>query len=318
MTATPQKRPAPVDVRIKRRAFLVLLFLAAHTFAAPAQRIVSLSAPLTETIYFLGAQDRLLAVSDVSVFPEQVLKDRRAGRVRELGSFVKPDLAAIDALHPDIILTSTAFQRALAEQLRGKGYRVLHYEPRTLMDVFASIEEIGEAIGKKKEAWKRVAEMQRELDGIRRKSAALPPVRVYLEVNHEGPWTAGAMSPLNDLIRAAGGENIFGDRDSGVFVVSHEEIVRRNPDVILSPVWEDAKVGGIDGIIPLAQIMMRPGYADTSAVRNSRVLYYDSALFKHEGPRQILAIRKLAHLLHPDVFEDPPGTIPWELGRIRP
>jgi len=44
-------------------------------------------------------------------------------------------------------------------------------------------------------------------------------------------------------------------------------------------------------------------------VRNSRVLYYDSALFKHEGPRQILAIRKLRS-------RNPPGTIPWELGRI--
>jgi hypothetical protein len=48
------------------------------------------------------------------------------------------------------------------------------------------------------------------------------------------------------------------------------------------------------------------------------VLYYDSALLKHEGPRQVLAIRKLAYLLHPDFFENPPGTIPWELGRIRP
>jgi iron complex transport system substrate-binding protein len=138
-----------------------------------------------------------------------------------------------------------------------------------------------------------------------------------MEINHEGPWTVGSVSPVNDIINAAGGENIFADEKQGTFATTDEEIVRRNPEIILSPIWLDAKVGGIDGIIPLAQIVMRPGYAGTNAVRNSRVLYYDSALLKHEGPRQILAIRKLAHILHPDVFADPPGTIPWELGRVK-
>jgi iron complex transport system substrate-binding protein len=122
---------------------------------------------------------------------------------------------------------------------------------------------------------------------------------------------------VNDIIHAAGGENIFADQKQGTFTTTNEEIVRRNPDIILSPIWLDAKVGGIDGIIPLAQIVTRPGYERTNAVRNSRVLYYDSALMKHEGPRQVLAIRKLAHILHPDAFPDPANTIPWELGRVK-
>jgi iron complex transport system substrate-binding protein len=176
---------------------------------------------------------------------------------------------------------------------------------------------VGEAIGKKKEVAAMLAKMRAERDAIAAQTAKLPRLRVYMEISHEGPWTTGGISPVNDIIRAAGGENVFADEKQGVFVTTNEEIVRRNPDIILSPIWLDAKVGGIDGIIPLAQIVTRPGYAETNAVRNSRVLYYDSALMKHEGPRQILAIRKLAHILHPDVFPDPPNTIPWELGRVR-
>ncbi len=287
------------------------------TLAHAQPRVVSLSSPLAETLYSLGAQKLLVGVSDVCVFPEQIVADRKSGRVKVVGSFSSPDLAQIDALHPTLILTSTSFQTKLAENLRKKGYKVLHYEPHSLNDILASIEEIGAAIGKRNEALHLTLGMRQELAAISKKSSPLPKVKLYMEINHEGPWTTGSVSPLENLIEAAGGRNIFADHHEGVFVTSNDEIVRRDPDVILSPIWVDAKVGGMDGIIPLASIFSRPGYSSTHAVQNSRVLYYDSALMKHEGPRQILAIRKLAHLLHPEAFDDPPGTIPWELGRIR-
>ena len=289
---------------------------AAVLFAQPP-KAVSLSSPHAETIYALGAAEQLMGVSTVCVFPAQIVTDRRAGRLRELGSFTKPDLDAVAALHPDVVFTSSSFQRKFAEQLRARGIKVEHFEPHSLEEVFANIERVGAALDRAEAAKALTAGYRRELAEIKARTRALPKVRVYIEVNHEGPWTTGAHSPLEDIIEAAGGENIFHDHaDDGVFVTTHEEIVRRDPEVILSPVWREAKVGGLDGIIPLASIGARPGYAATRAVQNSRVLYYDSALFKHEGPRQILAIRKLAHLLHPEAFENPPGTTPWELGRI--
>jgi ABC-type Fe3+-hydroxamate transport system substrate-binding protein len=297
------------------RVLVVGLVSAAYLAGAP--RIASLSSPQTETVYALGAGAEIVGVTDVCEYPEQVLRDRAAGRVRVLGGFSNPDLTQVDALHPDLILTGTGFQKALAEQLRKKGYHVLHFEPHSLEDVFQGIEEIGAAVGKAKAAMDLTRRYRQDLTEIVGRNRAAPKVRVYLEVNHEGPWTVGHDSPLNDLIRYAGGANIFEDSPEGVFVTTHREIIERNPDIILSPIWIGAKVGGIDGIIPLAQIFARPGYDRTNAVRNSRVLYYDSALLKHEGPRQILAIRKLAWLLHPDLFPNPPETIPWELGRIR-
>lgn len=300
-----------------RHARLLAALLALASLAWSQANVVSLSAPLTETVYLLEAQARLAAISDTSVFPEQAAEDQRAGKVRVL-PFAGTDPAAVEALHPALVLTSTAFQRALAERLRERGYRVLHFEPASLEDVFAQTEMIGSALGKRVAAEAVTRAMRQQLAEIEAKSAKLRPVRVYLEINHEGPWTSGRDSTENEIIRAAGGENIFANQPGGVFITTHAEIVRRDPEVILSPIWLNANVGGRDGITTLAEIMMRPGYAQTSAVRNSRVLYYDSALFKHQGPRVILAVRKLAYLLHPEVFENPPGTVPWELGRIRP
>lgn len=297
-----------------RRCLFTLLCAAASLWAQ--KDIVSLSAPLTETIYVLGAQARLAAVSDTSVFPEQAVADRDAKKVQVL-AFSRTDIAAIDSLHPKLILTSTGFQRDIAAQLRAKGYKVLHFEPESIEDILKQTESIGDAVGKGAKARSITATMRHELAEIAAKSAKLPRVRVYMEINHEGPWTSGGKTTENELIRLAGGENIFADQPVGVFVTSNAEIVRRSPDVILSPIWLNAHVGGIDGITTLADIISRPGYSETPAVQNSRVLYYDSALMKQQGPREILAIRKLAYLLHPDVFENPVGTIPWELGRIR-
>ena len=244
-------------------------------------------------------------------------RDVAEERVRIVSNFNTTDFSLIDSLKPDIILTDTDFQRKVTADLRAKGYKVLHYVPHSLREVFTSIEEIGEAIGKGAIARQLTVYYWKEIDSINAKSRLLPKTRVYLEINHVGPWAVGTRSPLNDLIDIAGGINIFADSACGVFMTSNEEIVRRKPDVILSPIWLHAKLGRYDGITPLAEIYARKGFDSTAAVQRSRVLYYDSALLKHEGPRQVLAIRKLAHMLHPDAFPDPPGTIPWELGWIR-
>lgn len=296
---------------------LPLLLLLALS-AGAQQRIVSLSAPATETLYAIGAQRQLVAVNETSVFPAQVMADRQAGRVVVLGHFSEVDRAELRKLKPTLILTGTSFQARLAMSLRAEGHRVLHSEPRRLADALRDMEAIGEATGRGRAAAELTRRMRDDLARLQAATRSLPRVRVYLEMNHEGPWTSGEANPLEDLIAAAGGENIFANDPRGVFRTTHAEVIARQPEVILSPIWREAQVGGLAGIIPLGEIFRRVGYETTPAWRNSRVHYYDSALLKHTGPRQALAARKLAQLLHPTHFAPPPGTIPWELGRLWP
>lgn len=206
-----------------------LLLLLGTALTLWAQRnVVSLSSPLTETAYLLGAQDRLAVVSDSSRFPQQVMQDRDAGKVKVV-TFTHPDFKAIEAAHPILILTSTSFQRELAAELRTRGYKVLHFEPQSIDDILKQTEQVGAALGKQKKATEMVRGMRNQLAEIGRKSAALPKVRVYMEINHIGPWTSGGDSAENEMIRLAGGENIFEDYNAGAFTVSNDEVVRRNP-----------------------------------------------------------------------------------------
>jgi len=298
-------------------AVVLCILLVCAEFLQAQIRIVSLSPTPTEIVYALGAGNQVVGVTSFCIFPSQVLTDVKERRTRVVSDFNHTDMRLIDSLRPGLILTDTDFQRKITEELRKKGYKVLHYVPKTLEEVFESIEEIGEAIGRGEYAKQLTEGYRNEIKEISAKTSKLPKAKVYLEINHIGPWASGTASPLNDIITYAGGENLFSDSAMGVFVTTNSEIVRRNPDVILSPIWLNAKLGGYDGITPLAEIYSRPGFDKTNAVTRSRVLYYDSALLKHEGPRQVLAVRKLAHILHPNEFEDPPGTIPWELGWIR-
>ncbi len=300
--------------RFFRIRFLLLVSILLALRLDAQVRVVSLSPTMTEIIYALHAQDQLFGVTKYCDSPAQLREDKKAGKYTIVGDFVNMDLDLVASLKPDLVLTDTYFQRKHAAELRRRGIKVLHYEPTSLKEVFASIEEIGEAIGKGAYAKELTAGYWKEIGEIREKTSKLPVVKVYMEINHLGPWTVGNQSPLNDLIEIAGGHNIYADSAQGVIVVPNADIVAKNPDIILSPIWIDAEM---EGITPLGEIYSRPGFNTTNAWQKSRILYYDSALLKHEGPRQVLGIRKLASLLHPNDFEAPAGTIPWELGKIR-
>lgn len=294
---------------------LLLTYFSCEKSVEP--KIVSCSSTLTEIVYEIGGGEQVIGATSFCFFPEKVMQDKASGRVKVVGDFMNINYARIDSLKPDLILTDTNMQRKIADSLRTMGYKVLHYEPKSLDDVLDCIVDIGNNIGQGKTAAKIVASMKADIAAIRAKTASLPKTKVYMEINHMGPWTVGNDSPLEDLIEIAGGENIFGDTTIGVFVTTNAEIVKRNPDIILSPIWLEAELGGWKGITPLYEIYTRPDYIKTNAVTHSRISYYDSALLKHEGPRQILAIRKLAYLLHPEQFDNPTETLPWELGWIK-
>jgi iron complex transport system substrate-binding protein len=303
-------------IGIHRQSAILLLFIISLSFSYGQHRVVSLSPTLTEIVYTLDAGDYIVGCTTFCDTPAKVTEDRNSGKMKVVSDFTHTNYALIDSLKPDLILTDTDFQKKITAELRAKGYKVLHFVPTSLEEVFKSIEDVGDAIGKGELARQQTDGYRKEINELYAKTSKLPKVRVYMEINHIGPWAVGKRSPLNDLMIYAGGENIYGDVEKGVFMTSNGDIVTKNPDVILSPIWKKAKLGGYDGITPLGEIYGRKDFDKIKAVQDSRVLYYDSALLKHEGPRQVLAIRKLAFLLHPEACENPDGTIPWELGRI--
>ena len=311
--------------------FLPLLFMFCNT-ADPFknQRIICLSPNYTEVLYALGIQERIVGWTQYCNYPPEVqavlgwvrydeykfvsVEDELKKKVAVVSSFVDVNEELIDLLKPTLILSSHEMQRDIAEKLRGKGYTVLHFEPVTLDDVFSMMEKIGEATGTLEKAKALTAQYRQEIKEIKAITDKLPRVTVYFEINHMGPYVLGSGSPMDQMIDIAGGKNIFEDVKGEAFRVELEEIVKRNPDIILTPLWPAA---GRDEVTTVYEIETRPGFNTIEAVLNDRVYHYDSSLLKRPGPRSIPAIKKLAYLFHPYYFKNPENSVdPWELGKI--
>ncbi len=276
-------------------------------------RIVSLAPSHTEILYTLGLRHSVVGVTEYCDFPSEVLQDKANGKVKIVGQFIKQDLDKILSLKPTLVLTCYYEPKEIIEELKIRDIQTMHFFPKSLEDVFQMIETLGETTGTAALAHQLTSSYRQGIEEIRSQTKNLPCVSVYFEVHHDGPFTIGRLSPVNDIIRIAGGHNIFGDVTEPSLKTELKDIVGRDPEVILTPMWS---LADDSEITTLYEIMTRIGFSITRAVLNGRVLYYDSSLFKRPGPRQVVAIRKLAYLLHPYHFSNPVDAgHPWELGR---
>jgi len=309
-------------------SFLVLNCTSQST--QPVQRIISLSPSHTEILYGLGLENSIVGWTRYCNYPPEVqevpgwvpydqyefksIKDELNKQVAVVSSFTQVNMALIDSLKPTLILSIHQMQQSIAEELKAKGYNVLHFEPVTLEDVFGMIEEIGAATGKGLLAKQLTSGHRSEIEEIKQLTNDLQKVTVYFEINHMGPYALGSGSPMDQIIDIAGGENIYEDIESEAFRADLNDIIQRNPDIILTPLWPHA---GRDEVTTIREIVTREGFENIKAVQNSRVYFYDSSLLKRPGPRQVTAIKKLAYLMHPYYFKNPEKSVdPWELGKI--
>jgi iron complex transport system substrate-binding protein len=311
-------------------ASLLVFFLISCTAPQNNQRIISLSPSHTEVLYALGLQNQIVGWTQYCNYPPEVQdvpgwarydqylfsnnEDELKKKIPVVSSFTDVNFDLIEILKPTLILACHQMQKDIADQLKAKGYKVLFFSPVTLEDVFVLIEEVGKATGKENIARKLTAGYRAEIEKIKAITKDLPEIAVYFEINHMGPYVLGSGSPMDQMLAIAGGVNIFEDVKSEAFRADPNEIIKRNPDVIFTPLWPFA---GKYEVTDIREIMMRPGFENTRAVQNSRVYFYDSSLLKRPGPRQITAIKKLAYLLHPYYFKNPENSVdPWELGKI--
>ncbi|HEY5649255.1 MAG TPA: cobalamin-binding protein [Nitrospiria bacterium] len=235
-------------------------------------RIVCLTAETAEVIYALGEGRRVAGVSGYTVRPPEAREKPR------IGGYTTVHLDKILELKPDLVLAFSDLQADIAAELMRKGITVVTFNQRSLEEVLKMIRMIGSLVGRPKDALRLVAVMEAAFGQVRASGASLSKrPRVYFE-EWADPMISGVRW-VSELIELAGGEDIFpeflGAASAKDRVVRPEEVIRRNPDVILAS-WCGRKVRP-------EKIAGRPGWEEISAVKRGEIHEIKSAQILQPG-----------------------------------
>ncbi|MBE0416756.1 MAG: ABC transporter substrate-binding protein [Coriobacteriia bacterium] len=255
------------------------------TIESEPRRIVSLAPSNTEIVAALGFVDRLVGVTSFDDYPPEV------ATIDVIGDFASPNLEAVAAAEPDLVLATTGVQADIIAQLEDLGAVVVAVDPADLDSLFASIEMVGEVLGASEAADTLVSSMRSELDEITVAIGDAELVPCFLEIAQDPLFTAGPGTLLDDLITAAGGANVV--TQEGYVGYSVEQLVTDDPAVYM------ATFGSMSDPADLAS---RPGYGDLDAVKTGRVFVLEDNLVSRPGPRVVEGVRLIAEALHPDAF----------------
>jgi iron complex transport system substrate-binding protein len=252
------------------------------------KRIVCLTEETTETLYLLGAQDRIVGISGFTQRPPQARREKPI-----VSAFTSADIAKIEAQSPDLVLAFSDLQADLVRELISRGHQVMTWNQRSLEQILNMIVVLGALVGKSHEAEALAGKLERDLDAVRASAAALPRrPKVYFE-EWPDPMISG-IRWVSELIEVAGGEDVFSElQTKGLArdrIVTAEQVIERDPDLILAS-W-------CGKMVKPERILSRPGFDQIRAVREGRIHEIKSTLILQPGPASLTdGLRELhAHI----------------------
>jgi ABC-type Fe3+-hydroxamate transport system substrate-binding protein len=245
----------------------------------PAQRVVSLNPVISEAIFALGADARLVGRSRWDAAPAEII------RVPSVGDGIQPNVEAVLAARPDLVVLYAAdANRAAAAAFRRAGVQTLTLRTDRVEDFARSLRALGAALGDSVAA-RTVA------DSVGASLASVPalsgpkPVSVFWHAWDSPVITIGAGSYLHELITRIGARNVFGDLAAPSPQVTLESVAERNPDYVLA------------GPQTAPRLRADPRWRTVAAVRAGRVLVFDTTLVGRPGVRMGEAARSLRALI---------------------
>ena len=237
-------------------------------------RIVCMSTETTEVLYLLGEQDRIVGISGFTVRPPQARREKK-----KVAAFSSAKIGEILTLQPDLVLGFSNVQADIAAELVRNGIAVHIFNQRSIAQILDMIGLLGAMTGKADVAQQLIAEYQQQMDDIRAQAAhyKIHP-RVYFEEWDE-PLICG-IRWVSELIELAGGIDCFADLaiepSAKNRIISPEEVVRRQPDIIVAS-WCGKK-------FQAQHMLQRPQWQDIPAIAKNQLFEIKSADILQPGP----------------------------------
>lgn len=259
------------------------------------QSVVSTSPAITEMLFALGVQERIVGVTDFCTFPSS------AQSLPKIGGIVKPNFEQILALKPDLVLLGNLVAWMQPEFERA-GLATLLLTIYTVQQILDSFHRIGSSLDLENEANElvnalelQISRSKIEIEGKERRSVMMVVGRSPGTLNDL--YVVGGNVFLNDLISFAGARNIFGNLPLQYAKISIEEIISRAPEIII----ESAHTIDLD---QRRENEMKRAWRQLSslpAVKNDQIYILNDEYLLIPGPRFVKTLKKFKDIFHPKV-----------------
>jgi iron complex transport system substrate-binding protein len=289
-------------------------------------RIVSLVPSATEMLFALGLGPELVAVTHECDYPVAAQKLPKVTRdvlpaglsAAEIDAAVKQrtlagesiyalDAEALHELAPDLIVTQALCSvcavsyddvRAIAEEIDSQPL-VISLDPHTVGEVLGDARTLAQATDRKDAGVDLIQDASARIDRIRRLTRNARRPRVVALEWLDPPFVAGHWTP--QLIELAGGEDVLGFAGENSLEQTWEEVAAAQPDiVIVMPCGYDAEIAHREAEMHRDEL---------DALGAGEVVAVDaSAYFSRPGPRIVDGLELLAHILHPELVPENPGS----------
>jgi iron complex transport system substrate-binding protein len=239
------------------------------------RRIVCLTEETTEWLYLLGEEARIVGISGYTVRPRRAREEKP-----KISAFTSARIDSIVALEPDCVLGFSDMQADIASALIRQGIAVTVFNQRSVAEIFSMMAQVAAMVGAAERGLQLMEEMQAGLDAIRKAAAQLPRrPRIYFEEWDEPPISA--IRWVSELMGMAGGDDIFPELAAQRLgkqriIADAQEIVRRNPDIIIGS-WCGKKFRP-------EKVAARDGWQEVNAVKHGQLFEIKSCDILQPGP----------------------------------
>lgn len=252
-------------------------------------RVISVAPSITETIYAIGSESKLIGRTDYCNYPED------AQTVESIGSLQEVNIEKISELEPDIVLASTHFKEETLNKIESLGIPVaMIISQESFEGVYSNIEDIGKILNKRDEAALIIDDMKESVNYVKTTVESQEPRSVYYVIGYGeyGDYTATGDTFIHEMLEMAGGKNVAADATGWKF--SLEKLVEADPAVIIAE----------DNPSTIKGIKEANGYKDLTAVKQDNLKGITKGKIELMGPRLADGLLDIAKALHPEVFEE--------------
>jgi iron complex transport system substrate-binding protein len=306
LTKTIRKTPCSAVLP----AVLLFFFLSASSLWAEntdiksANRIISTSPSITETLFALGLGHRVVGVTDFCEYPPE------ACQLPSIGGMTNPHMEALVTLRPDLVLHLSHSAR-MAKNTETLGIPSMGIKMDTLDDILSSIKLMGSVLGIQEGSEQLLKKLTDGINFYKNKLKGIPPKETLLLLGDSSDpgrdlYAAGPGTFLHELLEISGGKNILPDSMAKYPRLTKEYILEKSPEIII-------EAGPKSRLTP-EQIEVRlrgwKRFPSIRAVQTNRVHYIGADYILIPGPRLLNILKQFAKTMHPDIFH---GSLNSEL-----